>query len=272
MKLKVNHSNIDYTQKMDDFTNDPIEFDFNESDLFIGFHKKIKEIYIELEARSDESEISVSAWDGSSWVIINDLEDATFGLTQSGSVKWPEPTPNYKQNLDGSGEKFWVKLSFVSLPTLVGINGINITLSSDKDLSFVPNIFDFLPEASSSFIAFHQEARNMIVQMLRNSGKKISTYDNYLNNNLIIETRQVDQFDLLNVEEFRNASKYLALHLIFDFISKSNDDVFFQRSVRFYERFLESYNSNFVSIDGNNNGITDQGENLAVQFIGIVRE
>ena len=271
MKLKVNHNSIDYTQKMDDFTNEAIELDLSASPLYIGFSKPLKEIYFELEASSHNVGLSVSFWNGTSWTLISNLEDTTFGLLCSGLIRWQEGLNQVKKDHDGSGEKYWVKLS-ASSPAIVLINGINLVLSNDKDLSFVPNLSDFLPEQSTSFIAFHQEARNMIVQMLRNSGKKITKFDNITNNNLILETRQIDQFDLLNIEEFRNASKYLALHLIFDFVSKSNEDVFFQRSVRFYERFLDSYNSNFASIDLNNNGVTDLGENLAVQFIGIRRE
>lgn len=272
MKLKVNHNSIDYTQKMDDFTNEATEFDLSSNALFIGFTKPLKEIYIELEDGTQDIGLSVDFWNGSSWEAVSELEDKTFGLSSSGLIKWKEGLKQVKKNHDGSGEKYWIKLSASNNPATVLINGINLVLSNDKDLSFVPNLKDFLPENSTSFIAFHQEARNMIVQMLRNSGKKITKFDTVTNNNLILETRQIDQFDLLNIEEFRNASKYLALHLIFSYISKSNEDVFFQRSVRFYERFTDSYNTNLVSIDTNDNGVTDLGENLAVQFIGIRRE
>lgn len=271
MKLKVNHNSIDFTQKMDDFTNEATEFDLEASDLFVGFTKPLKEIYIELEPLNEDVGLSVSYWNGSAWIVISEIEDMTFGLSRSGLIRWKEGLNQIRKDQDNSGEKYWIKLSAAN-PATVTINGINLVLSNDKDLSFVPNLNDFLPEQSSSFIAFHQEARNMIVQMLRNSGKKITKFDTVSNNNLILETRQIDQFDLLNIEEFRNASKYLALHLIFDFISKSNEDVFFQKATRFYERFLDSYNSNFISLDTNNNGLTDMGENLTVQFIGIRRE
>ena len=272
MKLKVNHDEIDYTLKMDDFTGEARSIDLDIGDLFIGHTKPLKEIYFEIQDGLDGSGIVLSFWDGQLWQPIDDLEDMTLGLSRSGLMRWSEGLKQVKKDHDGSGEKYWVKLSPTSSPSIVTINGINLALSCDKDLSFVPNLTDYLPERSTSFIAFHQEARNMIVQMLRNSGKKITKFDSVSKDNLILETRQIDQFDLLNIEEFRNASKYLALHLIFDFVSKSNEDVYFQRSVRFYERFLDSYNSNFASIDTNNNGVTDLGENLSVQFIGIRRE
>jgi hypothetical protein len=271
MKLKVNHDSKDYSQVMDDFTNDPVAFDFSMSDLYLGFIKPLKEVYIEMESRVDSSDLTVSIWNGASFNLVSNLEDQTFGLTKSGLVRWPESSAQTLYDLDSTGAKYWIKLSLSNNPANVLINGVNLVLSNDKDFSFVPNMSDYLPENSSSFIAFHQEARNVIVQMLRNSGKKIAKYDGGASSHMI-ETRQVDQFDLLNIEEFRNASKYLALHLIFDHLSKSNDDVYHFRSLRFYEKFLESYNTNLVSIDTNGNGLNDSNENLEVQFIRIIRE
>jgi hypothetical protein len=228
----------------------------------------LNKIYIEMNDRVDTAELIIDLWDGASFVTIPFVVDETFGLTQSGFVSWPESVDQYKTDFDSTGEKYWVRLTANSNPTSVLINGINLVLSNDADLSFIPNVSDFLPTGSTSFIAFHQEARDIITQMLRNSGKKIAQYDS----DDAIDTRQVEVFDLLDIEEFRNASKYLALSLIFDYISKSNEDTYFQKSQRYYDRFLGSYNSNLITIDTNANGKTDTDENLAVQFIRIIRE
>lgn len=267
MKLKVNHATIDYTQKMGDFTAAATVFNISTEGIFIGSTKPLSKIYIELDAREETTEIVVESWNGSAFTPIDFVIDETFGLVQSGFISWPESIDQEKTDYDSTGKKYWIKLTANSNPEEVSIHGINLVLSNDADLSFVPNISDFLPDNSTSFIAFHQEARDIIVQMLRNSGKNISHYDS----ETLIETRQVEVFDLLDIEEFRNASKYLALHLIFDHISKSDEDTYFQKSQRYYERFLGSYNSNLVSIDTNSNGKTDTIENLAVQFIRIIR-
>lgn len=277
MKLKVSHNGIDYTQKMADFTSPSVEFDLSSEDIHIGFHKPLKKVYFEIDARDVDDSLVVKYWNGSAFVDVSDLEDGTNGLTQSGFISWPETTEQVLTDFDSSGKKYWVKFVVNSGPASVFINGINLVLSNDADLSFVPGVREYMPENTTSFIAFHQEARNLIVQMLRNSGKKIYKlgpnypYDRSDTINHI-DSRQVDQFDLLDIEEFRNASKYLALHLIFDHISKSDEDVYFQRSRRYYDRFLDSFNTNLVSIDTNDDGKTDADENQTVQFIRIKRE
>ncbi len=277
MKLEIRNDSIDYSNKLDNFANPTTEFDFGSDDFAIGFHKPLKNIYIEMDTREDVSILTVQYWNGTAWAPIDNVIDLTFGLNNSGLISWPEAVKHVRTDYSGTGEKYWVRLLLDNAPAGVMINGINLVLSNDSDLSFVPNIGDYLPENSTSFIAFHQEARNIIVQMLRNSGKKISKIGTFfpieLGLNLRpIDTRQVDQFDLLEIEEFHNASKYLALHLIFDYMSKSDEDAYFQKSKRYYERFLDSYNSNLVTIDSNDSGETDATENLAIQFIRIQRE
>jgi len=272
MRLKVNHNSIDYTLKMFDFSASSTDFDLSSESVFIGSDKPLKAIYIEMEAREDGeneiSELTVKHWNGSQFIAFEQLNDQTFGLLSSGPVTWSEDIDQEKTDYDNSGEKYWLELSVSTNPVSVLINGINLVLSDDKDLGFVPNVSDFLPTGSTSFIAFHQEARDIIVQTLRNSGKKIAQYEP----NDAIDTRQVEVFDLLDIEEFRNASKYLTLHLIYDHISKSNEDVYFQKSQRYHERFLNSFNSNLITLDLDANGKTDAGENQAVQFIRIKRE
>lgn len=265
MKLTILHADVDYTLKLNDFVAAYKEFDFSTEPLLVGFHKPLKCIYAELETSDLPDQLSVQYWNGSAFVAMAGVEDGTEGFNHSGPIKFPL-VPQVKCDLDGSGvEKYWLKIIPSALPAAVNIAGINLVLSNDKDFGFVPNILEYLPEGMTSWIGFHQEARDMIVQAVRNSGKKIITDNTLL-------AREVDQFDLLSIEEFRNASKYLALHLIFDFLSKSDEDAYAIKSKRFYERYVDALNSNLMTVDTNDNGVVDEQENLAVQFIGIRRE
>lgn len=265
MKLKILHSGIDYSLKFESFTGAVNELDFTTAPLFIGFHKPLKSIYVELQSRIAVDSLEVEFWNGSAFAAMSGIEDETEGLTKSGPIRFSNEE-QLKHDFDSSGkELYWIKITPSNNPALVGIFGINLVLSNDKDFGFVPNILDYLPDNLNSWIGFHEEARNTIVQTIRNSGKKIYQHET-------LETRQVDQFDLLQIDEFRNASKYLALHLIFDFLSKGEDDHYSVKSKRFLERYEQALNSNLMTVDLNDNGQIDEGENSAVQFIGIRRE
>lgn len=261
MKLSVFHNSIDLTLKMDSFTSPVTEIDLATGEIYVGYFKPIRNIYIEMESRQESESLDIQFFDGAGFGLIELVEDRTFGLTESGLISWPETTQE-KTELNGINQ-YWIKLT-TNTPASVSINGINLVLSNDKDLSFVPNLSAHLASNETSFIAFHQEARNMIVQYLRNSGKSITGYES-------IFLKQVDVFDLLDIEEFKQASKYLALHLIFDDLSKSNDDQYFSKAERFWSSYEASLNDRLLSIDTNNNGIKEESESLAIQFTRIIR-
>ena len=270
MKLKVIHSDSNISLKLNDFTNPAYDFDLSDGQIYLGYHKPLKNIYIEMTARVATDVTELEYWNGSAWTDLV-IEDYTSGLTESGLISWDE-IDQIETTVTTHGEMYWLRLTTTGTPASVEVNGINLVLSNDKDLSFIPNLSDYLPAEMTSFIGFHQEARDLIVQTIRNSGKRILRFDpdgETLND---VSTRLVDQFDLLKIEEFRNASKYLALHLIYDYLSKSDDDSYRQKADRYYIKYTDTMNTNLLSIDSNDNGETDEAENQAVQFIRIRRE
>ncbi len=275
MKLTVVHDDVDLTLKMDNLTAAATDLALDDLPIYIGYHKPLKHFYAELEANAETNTMEVAYYDGSAFVAIDaeDIEDKTFKFTMSGLVKLPEL--DHVKTTIASKEMYWIRLTFAPIEAgteedpasagTLGLNGINLVLSNDSDFGFVPNISDYRPAELTSWIGFHQEARNIIVQTIRNSGKAILQRADLV-------ARQVDQFDLLEVEEFRNASKYLALHLIFDYLSKGSDDHYAIKAQRFYERYSDALNSNLMTIDMDDDGEKDEGESSSVQFIGIRRE
>jgi hypothetical protein len=261
MRLTVIHNNIDLTLKMDNFTSYTKEIDLASGEVFIGYFKPLKNIYIELMQRETEDRLSLQYFNGSEFIDMPEVEDRTFGLTESGLIFWPEIKQT--ETTINNKKAFWLKLTATEAPVLE-VSGINLVLSNDKDFGFYPSIMELLPHGSRSFIGFHEEARNIIVQTIRNSGKRIKGYG--------LDAKQVDVFDLLSVEEFRQASKYLAMHLIFDYLTKSSDDQYAFKARDYYRKYEKSLNDQLLTIDTNNNGHTDSGENMAIQFIRLRRE
>jgi hypothetical protein len=261
MRLTVIHNDIDLTLKMDNFSSYSKEIDLSNGEIHIGYFKPLKNIYIELTSREVADEINLKYFNGSEFVDVPGLEDRTFGLTESGLIFWPE-VHQVETTLNGK-KAFWLKLTTSDEPALE-VSGINLVLSNDKDFGFYPSIMELLPHNKHSFIGFHEEARNIIVQTIRNSGKRIKGYG--------LDAKQVDVFDLLSIEEFKQASKYLALHLIFDYLTKSSDDQYAFKARDYYQKYEKSLNDQLLTIDTNNNGQTDSGENMAIQFIRLRRE
>lgn len=265
MKLTILHNDIDLTLKMGDLSGQEKPVDLSLGPIYIGYYKPIKNFYVELIPSSNDT-LKVQYFNGLQFVDVENLEDHTFGLSESGLVRFEETKG--KETIINGKKLYWLKVTTEEEAEIL-IKGINLVLSNDKDLSFVPSIMSYLPNGFLSWIAFHQEATSQVVQYIRNSGKSVRKIVS--SSDIVLKIKQVDQFDLLEIEEFKNASKYYALHLIFDYISKVDGDPFAQKSIRYYEKYLENLNDKLISIDQNDNGITD-GEDVAVQFTRLRRE
>lgn len=265
MKLKITHVSNDFSLKLASLAAEATAVNFGAGDMEIEFHKPLKSIYVELVSRSETDTISLQYFNGSAFVPVPGFEDYTLGLTKSGYINIPEEV-----NQVAISGKFKLKLNTVNT-TEVQIRGIGLVLSCDDDFRNVPNIADYLADGDSSFIRWHEEATNLIVQDLRCSGKRIVRRDNagsaqYLN------ARNIEVWDLLDLEEFRLASKYLALSLLFEHLSKSNEDHYAVKASRFHGLYNKNFNLNLMTIDNNDDGKTDPSEAAAVDFIRIIRE
>ena len=264
MKLTILHDEIDYSLKMQDLSGDERSIDLSVAPIYLGYNKPIKNFYLEV-LPGTEDELSLEYFNGLAFTPVKDLEDASFGMSESGMIRFAET--HAKESVIGGKKLFWLKLETTRLEEIL-VKGIGLVLSSDKDLAFVPALNAYLPNGSNSWIAFHQEATNQVIQYIRNSGKNVKKFSG----NLFTNPRQVEIYDLLDIEEFKNAAKYYALHLIFDYISKMDGDPFSQKSVRYYEKYLENINDKLMSIDMNDNGVSDDGEKSAIQYTRIIRE
>jgi hypothetical protein len=247
MKLSIFQNSVDLSLKMDDFTKSPKSIDLSLGEILIGFNKPLKNFYVELVEREDtEDSLSLKYFNGSTWEDVPGVEDRTFGLTISGMVSFPELTQ--EPTVLHSKDQYWLKLT-TSTPAIISINAINLVLSSDQDFGSNKKVLDYLPEGETSFVAYHQEARDILISDLRKSNQRI------INSNL--DTKLIDQFDLIDIEEFRQASKFLALALIYENISRSDEDSYSVQAKRFMTRYQQSFGEMLVTIDLNDNGMKD---------------
>lgn len=264
MNLIIFHNTKNLSNNLYDLTFKAREVDLTEGEIFIGYHKPIKNIYVEMESRIDEDdfiddEIKLSLVKKDGEELLTDVFDRTYGLTRSGFISWNKSTVQTEQ----FGVKaYWIKLTTAN-PEAIKVNGINLVLSDDNDLTGIfPDVREYLPSNKKSFIGFHQEAMKRIVQDVRSSGKTIK-------DNLTLKTRLVDQFDLLNIEEFKQASKYLALHLLYSWFSRDDSDKWEDKKKDAYVDYQASFNYQLVSVDTNDNGKDDEPDSDKATFIRI---
>lgn len=266
MNLTIFHNSKNLSSNLYDLSFKAREINLEEGEIFIGYHKPIKNIYIEMEPRLDEEgddfvedeiEFSLSTKEG--FEQQQDIFDRTYGLTRSGFISWNK---SYVKSEINGISAYWIKLTTKN-PVVIRVNGINLVLSDDSDLTGIfPNIHEYLPSNKKSFISFHQEAMKRIVQDVRSSGKVIR-------DNKTLKTRLVDQFDLLNIEEFKQASKYLALYLLYSWFSRDDTDKWEDKKRDAYSDYQTSFNYQLVSVDVNDNGKDDESESEKMTYIRI---
>lgn len=225
--------------------------------IWVGFHKPINAIYIDVvTADVTESILECSYWNGSAYVDTTTLTDDTLGLFRAGFVKWDrELTDQAKSVLDGE-EMFWYRVKpNVDRAGLV-LSGINLVFSDDYELSLEqPYISDseFLG-TEVSHIKTHSAVKAAIIQKFRNK--------NYIKyNNITGDREDITCWDLLDIEEVKLAATYLALSKIYFQLSDNADDVWSSKATYYEEKFEKFINIARLSLDIDDDGLESTGEN-----------
>ena len=256
--LKILIKNTDYSIELENYLRDVVEVDLDPIDYIeIGYYKPFGDLYLKLKDQNIDLE-SVEYYSGSWNPLV--IRDKTSKLKRSGFISWEKPENWRKTEIDGSN-LFWIRFKMEDAASLE-ICGINLVFSDDIDLKEgYANINNFLPKNADSFIAYHQEAREYILTYLRNKGEVIKADG---------KSKLLDQYDLHNFNEIRQAAKYLALANIFFNESDDVDDKWYQKARDFRQKYTEAINLNFLSLDKNDDGLRTENEHK-IKAVRIVR-
>jgi len=233
-----------------------------EDKIFIGYYKPFNTLYIEMsEANTNAGEMSIKYYNGTDFTAI-DSTDKSKQMTRSGFVKWDKPS-DWASSLINTVDKYWIEVS-ASTDFSVGTSfaGINIVFSDDYDLLEKSSEIARYKGSANSFIAYHQGARNEIVQEIRNSGRYKISGD--------IKT-DLNALDILEPEQLREASKYIALKEIYFDKSDHVDDKYFQKYIDYDRRAKAAMNVYLLAIDSDDDGAKDTSEAEAVTYTRISR-
>ena len=261
IKLTVLHDDntvfSDHTNASADYIRDTFSLDLSSTEdyLYIGFRKPMANIYIELEApNTTANDLSAEVWDGTAWVAAS-LNDETKGLTRSGFISWDKGDMN--ETTVNSTDKYWIRMRPSADHTATTVRGINLVFSDDNSLKqefFEIDNSNILPAGETSHISKHVASKNHIIQRLRNL--------KYIKVNSTTGNETLDQWDLHDIYEIKEASKFLTLSKIFFNLSDSVEDNWWQKHVLYQQKFEQMFDLAKLSLDTDDDGVEDSDEKL----------
>lgn len=266
--LKILHytsTYTDYSRQLESYTDLTATITIaNTNKVYLGYKKPINAVFVGMNTVNTISTVlSVKFWNGA-FVDCVGLFDKTNGLTRQNFISWDRNQTGEKKTTINGVELFWYELSVSVTTSAIVFSGINMILSDDTMIKEVePHLTssDYYPGTDTSFLCFHQAARNEIIQRLRNEGNGV--YNG-------VTFSDLNVFDLLDYTQLSQASKLLALSLIYFNLSDSNEDKYYQKYSDYQSRYNKAYDVFFLSLDANDDGL--QGSDEKQSFMsGVIQ-
>ena len=271
--MKINQDKLTINYLTNDISNDLYKVDgssaviLNASQyIYVGFRKQLSQLFIELEiANINDIDLVVEKYT-TAWTPV-EIEDETNNLTKSGFI--------FISDIDGettttveSDELYWIRISASASTSSAVLKMINLVFSSEDDLlEDEPDVAKFYPESIDSHIYSLIASRKYIVRKINNGGQhKYNATD--------LRYSQLNQFDIFDIHELREASNYYALYKIYHNISEA-DDSYRAKA----EDYLEKFNASFsifsnskLSLDLEDDGEESQQDNAnSIQTVKLTR-
>ena len=273
--FKVLHDNTstidDLSLPVKDYTTSAISAEVaNTHYLYVGYYKPFKQFYIELgTANTEANELSFEYWNGTAWTAL-EVIDESEGWTKSGFSYFIMPE-DWAENTVDSIDNFYIRLQpSVSHSVGTTIQGLGVLFSNDLDLEGIKSNIVTKLNSGNSWIEKHEAAKKYIIQKLRNLGHR--KFNKGLSSNpaftgTSINFLDLNEFDLLEPFELREASKFYALSFIYlDELSDEQDDKWERAGRRHEKRADEAINLFMLKVD-----VDDDGEENTTESNGTTR-
>jgi hypothetical protein len=234
--------------------------------LYVGYDKVISALYLYLGATVNLAggSMIVEYWNGTAWTQLS-VVDQTQYLKMSGIINWKAPTDATETTIEGL-PKCWVRLSGTSLSTLaITFQYVGLLFSDDTDIGLeYPSVLKecFYPQGKTDFVIYHIAAKDYIMSELLRKGytKKVDG-----------KTEPINQWDVLNIYELRQASLYYAMSQIFFNLSDNSSDNYWQKYTEYKAKFENAINLGMLRIDQDNDGQVDEDEKQPIKSYRWVR-
>lgn len=146
--------------------------------------------------------------------------------------------------------------------TIVSVTeAVDKLFSKDSDLAAIEhNITKYVPDGRSSFKYIHREAQKQILEWL------------YINGYRQTDGSRIGVDEVIEVENVKYWSMYLAFRLIFQDLSNSIDDIFDKKS-KMYQNEEHKWRENVaLKLDVNGDGVQGVNEGYVMTTRHLVRE
>lgn len=247
---------------LDIFTHD---FDTNKY-LYVGYCKKIGALYIHLDETKNiiVGTMKLEYWNGTAWTQVTAVDQTSY-LKRSGIINWAPPADAAANTVDGISN-YWIRISgSITATPAVDISYVGLVFSDDYDIGLeYPSVLKecFYPQNESDFMIYHVSAKDYIMSELLRKGYT-KTIDGV--------KEPINQWDVLDISELRQASLYYAMSQIFFNLSDNSNDNYWQKYLEYKSKFENAFNLGMLRIDQNNNGQVDPDENQPIKQVRWIR-
>lgn len=246
---ETNHSDDAQDFKRDSFNITLTTDDF----IYVGYKKVINALYFQLEQLNTvSSSLAVEYYSDAGWSQL-EVSDDTRAFSRSGFMTWARPS-NAANLTVGGKELCWIRIASNDNISLVEFQAINLVFSDDNDIcTEAPALVDecFYQQGATSHILQHVAAKNHIMSSLRKVGYVKST-DNGEQN--------INEWDVLDVYELRQASMYYAIGQIYFNLADSTEDQYWAKYKEYEDKFDEAFSLGRIRIDLNDDGQVNSDE------------
>ena len=260
LELKFNISSVfsDAKLKLGQAARDTVTITVDVGDsIYVGYYKKINTVYMDIPTPSTtDTVLSVSYWNGTEWSAAT-VFDETLGLTRSGFIQIDKGAyDSWEQNEIDSTTMYWLKMDVADTTSEMVFNFVGLMFSDDASLEWEnPYINDTeMLLGNRNHLGFHMAARDEIIRNLC-SKSYYKVKDG--------QKARIVAWDLLDIQQVRQASIFSTLSKIYFNLSDSSDDHWMQKSEKYKQMYEEAIKLAYLTLDTNDDGETSQSENMA---------
>jgi hypothetical protein len=251
-----NGSFVNYTEQASDYIRDTfsVALSATEDYLYIGFSKPFNSTFIAFNTvNTNANTLNAEYYNGTGWASLS-LTDETLGFTRNGFLFWDRSV--LKSTTINSIEAFYIRLRPSVDHSATIYRGINLVFSDDNDLK--GEFFDIdnpqlLRTGETNHLVHHVASRNAIIQQLTNQNYKKRSSGNS-------KLKEINQWDLIDIFQVRQASIMLTLSKIFFLLADSQDDTWWAKYKEYQKRYEEAINLVTLSVDNDDDGEEDLDE------------
>lgn len=265
-RLDVIYSNdvteTNFSAEAQDFSRDNFSLTLVTTDfIYIGYRKPINALYIAMSTvNTVNSSLSLEYYSDSGWSQL-EFSDDTKGLRRNGFLTW-ERVDNSALISVASKEQHWLRLSVNDDIDPVTFQAINLVLSDDNDLvQEVPALVDtcFYPAGQTSHLLQHVATKNYIISRLK--------YKGYIKYNTTTGDQNINEWDILDIYEFRQAALYHVISNIYLGLSDDPEDQYWSKYQEYQNKFTQAFNNGLTTIDLDDDGQVDVTEKRPIKSI-----